>query len=343
MNKPCQPRPSARTRDTRVSNAWIRICLAWALAASPPVLAESVFNILVENDVFTNTDRHYTSGVMFNYVSGIDEGPRRLRNLGVRFPGIEDHDAMHVSVSFGHEIYTPTDIVATQLLRDDRPYAGHVYLATGFTTQNPQEIETWRFSLGLVGPGARAEIVQNNLHRAIGSDEALGWDHQLKNEYVASVAYEKKWLRLARSKTFANKMQFDLLPHASASMGTPLTYLSVGGMARIGRGLDHDYGPPRVRPSFATSQFYEHKGGVSWYFFAGVDGRYVMHNLFLDGNNFEHSHSVEREDFVSELQAGFVWNNRHFRLAYSWVYRGREFIKQQERDIYGSLSISAHF
>lgn len=82
---------------------------------------------------------------------------------------------------------------------------------------------------------------------------------------------------------------------------------------------------------------------MSWYFFAGIDGRFIAHNLFLDGNNFENSHSVDREDFVADLQAGFVWNNSKFRLAYSWIYRSREFVQQQERDIFGSVSISVHF
>ena len=51
--------------------------------------AEHVLNFIVDNDVFTGTDRHYTSGVMLNYISGIEDGPRRLRDLGIRFPGIE--------------------------------------------------------------------------------------------------------------------------------------------------------------------------------------------------------------------------------------------------------------
>jgi len=314
-----------------------------AVSTVTRVNADSVLNVLVENDVFTGSDRHYTSGVMLNYVSGINEGPKRLKKLGIRFPGIDDDDRMHVSVSLGHEIYTPTNIIATELLEDDRPYAGHVYLAAGFTTENADEVETWRLSLGLVGPGARAKVIQNNLHREIGSDEANGWDHQLDNEPVLSVAYEKKWLRLARSKTFNNKLEVDLLPHASGALGTPLTYIGAGGMVRIGRGLDHDYGPPRVRPSLPVSQFYERMSGVSWYLFAGIDVRYVAHNLFLQGNNFNSSHSVEKEDFVGDLQAGFVWNNDKFRLAYSYIYRTREFTHQDERDVFGSLSISAHF
>ena len=302
--------------------------------------AQSIFNLLIENDVTSGDDRHYTSGVALNYVSGLDEGPERLEALGVRLPGIEPGDKMHVALSLGHEIYTPTDITNPNLIEDDRPYAGYIYAAAGFIMENEDEIETWKLSLGLVGPGARAEVIQNSLHRKIGSDEALGWDHQLKNEVVASLAYEKKWLTLARSKAFSNGLAVDLIPHVSGSIGNLNTYLSAGAMMRFGKGLSQDFGPPRVRPSLAVSQYYSPERGASWYFFVGVDSRFVLHNIFLDGNHFVNSHSVDKESFVSDLQAGFVWNHRRFRLTYNWVLRSREFVQQEERDLYASMALS---
>ncbi len=320
----------------------LALCTLW-LCCAPTARAEHVISMLVENDVFTGTDRHYTSGVMFNYISGVDDGPRRLRRMGVRFPGIEEGDAMHVSVSLGHEIYTPTDIRAAELLPDDRPYAGHLYLAAGFSTANTEEIETWRLSLGLVGPGARGEWVQNTVHDAIEEEPANGWDNQLDNEWVLSAEYEKKWLNRGWYGSEAWLLEVDAIPRVNAAVGTPLTYAGLGGMLRIGRGLQKDHGPPRVRPSMPLSQFYDTDLGSSWYLFAGVDGRFVVHNLFLDGNNFDSSHSVDKRDWVAELQAGFVWNNRRFRLGYTYVVRTREFEGQDEADIFGSMTLSLHF
>ena len=302
-----------------------------------------MLNLLVENDVISGNDRNYTSGVMLNYVSDVDDGPRRLRKWGVQLPGVEENDKMHVAISLGHELYTPTEITVAELIEDDRPYAAYAYLAAGFTTQNPDEIESWRISLGLVGPGAGGEKIQNSLHRKIDSDLAAGWDNQLSNEVVVSFAYEKKWLKLARGKTFNNNIEFDFLPHVNAAVGNLGTHLGLGGMIRIGRGLDHDYGPPRIRPSLPVSQYYNRDPGASWYFFMGLDTRFVLHSIFLDGNNFRDSHAVDREDFVSDLQAGFVWNNRKFRVAYNWVLRSREFVQQQERDLFSSISISFHY
>ena len=52
---------------------------------------------------------------------------------------------------------------------------------------------------------------------------------------------------------------------------------------------------------------------------------------------------VAHLDFVADLQSGFVWNNSRWRLAYSMIYRSKEFEGQDERDLFGSLSMSVHF
>ena len=313
-----------------------------ALAWAAPAVA-GVLNLLVENDVFTGTDRHYTSGVMLNYISEVDQGPERLENLGVRFPGIERGDRLQVALSLGHEIYTPTDILASELLPEDRPYAGYLYAAAGVTAVNDQEVDTWRINFGIVGPSARAEQVQNGLHKLIDIEQANGWDNQLRDELVFSASYERKWLSRSRTKAFSNGLALDYIPHANLTLGTPVTDLGLGITLRWGQGLDRDYGPPRIRPSLPTSQYFESGTGRSWYLFATLESRLVGYNIFLDGNTFKDSHSVDREPVIADLQAGFVWNNNRFRLTYTWVVRTREFDDQDERDIFGSLSMSYRF
>ena len=310
---------------------------------APPAVADDIVNLVVENDVFVGTDRHYTSGVMLNYISGVDDGPRRLRNLGVRFPGMDEDDRMHVSVSVGHEIFTPTNIRATRLLEDDRPYAAYAYLATGFSTASDKDIETWRVSIGMIGPDAHGETVQNRVHRLIDEAEAQGWQHQLGSEWVASIAYEKKWLNRAWYSSPDWSLEADLVPYFTGAVGTLHNYVGLGSMLRIGRGLQSDHGPPRVRPSMPLSQFYDNTLKGSWYFFVGIDARYIAHNIFLDGNNFSDSHSVDRREWVGDLQAGLVWNNPRFRFGYTYILRTREFEGQDENDIFGSLSLSVHF
>jgi hypothetical protein len=81
-------------------------------------------------------------------------------------------------------------------------------------------------------------------------------------------------------------------------------------------------------------------GPLSWSIFAGVQGRAVAHNLFLDGNTFEDSASVERTPFVADFQTGLSISAGDWRLAYTYVWRTEEFETQPTRQDFGALALS---
>ncbi len=312
----------------------ITALLTCLLISTAHTADDAVVSLIVENDVITGTDRHYTSGVLLSYVSGLDEGPPGAENFGRKLFFIDDDDQMHVGFSLGHEIYTPKDISNPDLIVDDRPYAGHLYGAVDFTISDDYELSTWRINMGIVGPSARAEDIQSDLHREIGSPIPRGWEHQLDDEFAWGLMYEKQWQWRPRKNT-------SFLPHAGVSIGNVSTHATVGAMFRVGRNLDADYGPPRLRPALPGSLFFKPDGdGTTWYFYLGVDGRYVAQNLFLDGNTSKDSHSVSRKNWVGDFQAGFVINNRRLRLAYSHVIRSKEFEGQDERSRFGSVTLA---
>lgn len=67
-------------------------------------------------------------------------------------------------------------------------------------------------------------------------------------------------------------------------------------MLRLGQRLPLDYGPPRIQPSLPGSGFFvPPQDRFGWYLFAGVEGRAVARNIFLDGNTFRDSRSVDKE------------------------------------------------
>ncbi|MBK6705755.1 MAG: DUF2219 family protein [Caulobacteraceae bacterium] len=103
--------------------------------------------------------------------------------------------------------------------------------------------------------------------------------------------------------------------------------------------MDNDYGPPRVRPSLAGVEHFS-GGPLSWQVFAGVEGRAVARNLFLDGNTFEDSASVERNPYVADFQTGFAVSAGSWRLAYTYVWRTEELETQPTRQDFGALAIS---
>jgi hypothetical protein len=77
--------------------------------------------------------------------------------------------------------------------------------------------------------------------------------------------------------------------------------------------------------------------------FAGLEGRAVLYNIFLDGNTFTDSHSVDKETWVGDVQAGVVVQWNRFRITYTQIFRTKEFEGQDDGDLYGSVSLSYRF
>ena len=81
--------------------------------------------------------------------------------------------------------------------------------------------------------------------------------------------------------------------------------------------------------------------GFGWYLFAGVEGRAVAYNAFLDGPWFRASPDVEKKPFVADVQAGAALTWRGFRFAYTYVLRTREFDGQESSDRFGAITLPA--
>jgi hypothetical protein len=63
-------------------------------------------------------------------------------------------------------------------------------------------------------------------------------------------------------------------------------------------------------------------------------------HIFLDGNSFRDSRSVDKEPLVGDLQFGIVLTWRDMRLSYTHALRTREFETQGEADDFGAFSLS---
>ncbi|MBS29221.1 MAG: hypothetical protein CL566_09925 [Alphaproteobacteria bacterium] len=70
--------------------------------------------------------------------------------------------------------------------------------------------------------------------------------------------------------------------------------------------------------------------------------RGVARDIFLDGNTFASSHSVDKKHFVGDAQLGFAAIYHGVRLAFTQVFRTREFGGQSQSDRFGAVSLSAN-
>jgi len=280
-------------------------------------------------------------------------GEKRTRSLWVfitdpwYYP-LADLRAGRVGLVLGQNIFTPEDTDASALVDDDRPYAGWLYAGISVHAETTRQrngltidvLDSVELDLGIVGPESFAADVQNGYHDLIGVSRSNGWDHQLANELGIALIFERKW-RPAPWRFDA--LEVDLIPSAGGSLGNVMTQLNLGAMVRLGQSLDVDYGPPHVRPSLSGLAAVAPGDDLAWYLFAGVEGRAVARNIFLDGNTFADSHDVDKKRFVGDFQVGaaVVW--RGVRLAFTHVFRTKEFDGQRRADRYGALSLSLRF
>jgi lipid A 3-O-deacylase len=298
------------------------------------------FSLLIENDALYDSDRHYTNGLKASWLSS-ENIPTWLRDVGDFLPFFQPGSRRRYGISVGQSIYTPENKETSALVTDDRPYAGWLYAGFAMTADSGNQLDTFELNLGVVGPHAQGEWLQNNIHRAIGSDNANGWDNQLDDEFGAVLYYEHKWRGLLEASR--GGFGVDVMPHVGGALGNVYTYAAAGATLRFGQDLPADYGPPRVRPALAGTGFFNPSAGFGWYLFAGAEGRAVARDIFLDGNTLGGSHSVDKEPFVADLQAGLAITIKAVRLAFTQVYRTREFDGQSGPNTFGAFSISVRW
>ncbi len=336
------------------------LALAVAVSGMPALAAEpddsAFWTLQIENDFFaqlTNTDRHYTSGLRISRVSAPDEVPRWLAALA-RVPSAVGPDftdrppTQRWGLSVGHSMFTPDDTDAKGLLPDDRPYAAWLYL--GLSVHSVYERhdgagrqDTFAMEAGIVGPSAKGEEAQNTYHDLINVARSYGWDNQLRDEPGLQFIFERKWRSASEDVDTGGWIESDFIPHVAVSLGNIMSDVGIGATMRFGRNLHNDFGPPRIRPGVPGSESFEREGKLDWYVFAGAEARYVARNIFLDGNSWKDSHSVDRRPFVLDTQLGFAALFSRVRLTYTHVIMSPEFNEQRAWDHFGALTMAWKF
>ncbi len=328
----------------------VAVCFCAGLIFSGPVWADETkntggtFSIQIENDLFGgDSDRNYTNGVRATWLSAEGDVPVWVSEPASHVPFFESDGKLRVLFGLGQNLYTPTDITVRNLQPNDRPYAGWLYGSVGLVSDNGHILDNLQLDIGVVGPAAMGSQVQEFVHDLIDTRDPSGWDNQIDNEPGLVLFYERKWRSLYEFGTFLPGYGVDATPHAGAALGNVFTYGAAGLTLRFGKNLPADYGPPRIRPSLPGSSFFISDGSFGWYLFAGIEGRAIARNIFLDGNTFGGSHSVEKNPLVGDLQIGAAVSWDQWRLSYTQVYRTREFDTQSNDDIFGSVSLSYRF
>ncbi|HUS51329.1 MAG TPA: lipid A deacylase LpxR family protein [Candidatus Paceibacterota bacterium] len=296
-----------------------RIIVVFLLA--PYISFAGDFIIAAENDIFFHTDQHYTHGTRLSYA--FDGAPLWTDK-------IIDGDKKW-NVILGQYMYTPNDITIEELVENERPYGGWLYLGNSLSVRNGNKLDYFEVDLGVTGNASLAEDTQKLIHKWTGSSYPEGWKNQIKTEPGINLIYQKKY-------KYGNKY-IDIIPQYGGCAGNIYSYANVGGTIRAGYNLPDDFSFYKIEPhtrEFDNSVF-------SICVFLGAEERFVLRNIFLDGNTFRDSYSVEKENFVSDFMLGIEICYENDSIVIADNYRTREFEDQDEDDRFSTIMINIGF
>jgi hypothetical protein len=294
-----------------LSIATLAACLGFVTAADaaplcPPTSGRTI-GLWWDNDILSGTDRDYTNGVQAYYVTA--GGDPKIRNrLDPLLATPSGCASERYGFAIGQKMFTPEDLTRTNPSVDDRPYAGWMFARVSLLSETPKVVEQFALDLGVVGPGSGAAETQQFIHKNMpAADYPRGWGYQIQNEPGFVLSYDRLW----RKEQYDQKgFGYDLSPHASASLGNIYTFVGGGATLRLGWDLPPPVGAPVASSRTITPIPYQDAtgDGFVWYLFASAEGRLVARDIFLDGNSFRDSRSVERIPAVGAMELGATFH-----------------------------------
>lgn len=324
----------------------IFLLLSSFLNANEELFEFETFSYSMENDNDVYNDFGYTHGAKISLL--FYRGNTEKNFLNIPFTSSQNTNNF-ISFSYANQMYTPYDLNETQLIKDDRPYAGYSYIEIGLHQTTESYLDSLTLKTGIVGPSSGMERLQNIFHSRIDATNASGWDHQLKDEFIIQLDYMHKW-RLELSKVY--DLETVLIPYAGANFGNASIKASGGALCRIGFNIPKDFGMNSMNEGSFPSLPIESKAIIStpskWSIFFNISAgsNLVARDIFLDGNTFKDSHSVDKNYFNAYASVGGSARYKNFSVDYQHNYYTKEYKQRglhKEYKGYGTLILTYSF
>lgn len=272
-----------------------------------------------DNDAFFKKDNKISSGwslqrhtpIAENWAT-LQETPNFVRQWGSKIPTLTaDGLVCRAGIAMGQITQTPDDLSRRDLIKDDVPYAGALTIQTTWYAYSDKTFRGFEIIAGVVGPPALAEQTQKTVHKLIGSGDPNGWDNQLSTEPVINFNYMRK--RKIWCIGHPTGMAIDTTINANFGLGNLFTQASASVEARFGYNMPGGFVfvPDPIGYSMHYKAALNPPNPRSWSLYGSVVLREtgILHTIFLDGNTFTDSHSVDKQPFVAQAIAGL-----HFEL-----------------------------
>ena len=323
----------------------ILLLLSMAVNAQQPAKKRLFATLSFENDSFFKDDALYSNGLFlnwgYNHVSALDEDnlPAWIAYLANKTHLVTSADKQFaINYGFGHQLQTAIDKTTEELVEEDAPYVSLLAWEVNLIAYDELISDEVGLILGAVGPMTGGEFVQSVVHGVIGATDPKGWDNQINNEAVFRAQARRTW-RVYETDLWNG--EFDLLTGVDGGLGNLRSDLATGIGLRFGQQLTKNFSSASVFPIQKFNGL--NNSPYGWYLFLNASASYVANDIFIDGNTFQDSHSVDLIHTQATVSAGIMANIYDFSILYTLLYSTDEYEGQAEPSRYGSIAITYHF
>ena len=306
-------------------------CLAlWsssAISANDSSVESATWRFEFDNDVFFKKDNKISSGWSLQKHSAVAESwetledvPGFVRHWGKAIPTLTEEGLIYrAGIAIGQVIQTPGDLSRSDLIEDDVPYAGALTLQATWYAFNDKEFRGSEITVGVVGPASLAEQTQKMVHNVLpNSSEPKGWDHQLSTEPVINFNYMRK-RKIWRWGNPAD-ISFDTAIDGNVALGNLFTQASAALEMRFGHNMPKGFvyvpDPIGLSMHYLASLKPANPQAASYYATLVLRGSAFAHNIFLDGNTFRDSHSVDKKPLVGLVIFGMHYERKNWGIHF---------------------------
>lgn len=286
-------------------------------------------SLITDNDLYVsiNRDRYYTSGMFLNYSHLVNHQNEYL-----------DKKIFHWQI--GHQMYTPFKPIVEFKSLHDRPFAAYLFgkLEIKHVYKSNKILNT-SVQIGLLGPNAKGDEIQNYIHKLYGYREVTGWKYQIKN--AIGFNFGTEYIHFL-GKNESNKMDVSWL--TLVNVGTINTDVSSGMNIRLSFIPLQDIMNSIGFNTNLNNNFTRYKREIESFFYFKPMLRYALYDATIQGSFLNTSSEVTKEliPFVFDMEAGFTFTAQRFNFGYAFNYNTSKSknLRYTNGNNYGTIRVS---
>jgi len=312
------------------------------------VLHADQFYFQFYNDLFAQTDKHFTNGMNIGWIddeSLSSDEKQTFYSKGLYTLATKLHipaKKYNSGISISQYMFTPEDITQTQPQYDDFPYVG--YLSVDFFLFSIQEssFQEFRISFGVVGKESGAEGVQKTIHKITGSDEPKGWDTQLGTNYNINLLY--RYGDITWEKHFYENWHMDWFNHVGFQAGNFIVNGFMGSTFRIGYNYIKNFNLhyPYLKEDASMLVIDDVNKGFGYALSLSINASAVAYSYIIDEAQKE-GYYIEENKFSPIGYAGIELSYNHHKLTFFFQSQTPFLEQDSEYESFGGFNYVYNF